>query len=136
MKKVVFVLALLIAFGCAPALVGARGQAGKPKLVVVIVVDQMRGDYPVRYASLLEHGLKRLTTQGAWYRNAAYPYLSTVTCAGHSTIGTGTLPWHHGMIANGWLDRETQRVVTCNADPSTAEVSYAAFSGPATVRSR
>lgn len=130
MKKVVLILALLIAFGCAPALVGARGQAGKPKLVVFLVVDQMRGDYPVRYASLLEHGLKRLTTQGAWYRNAAYPYLSTVTCAGHSTIGTGTLPWHHGMIANGWLDRETQKVVTCNADPSASEVSYAAFSGP------
>ena len=54
-----------------------RAQAARPKLVVFIVVDQLRGDYPVRYGGLLQHGLKRLTTEGAWFTNAAYPYLNT-----------------------------------------------------------
>lgn len=106
-----------------------RAQAGRPKLVVFLVVDQMRADYPVRYASLMEKGLKRLTTQGAWFKNAAYPYLTTLTCVGHATIGTGTLPWRHGMINNAWYDRETEKAVTCNADPNTTEVSYATSQG-------
>jgi hypothetical protein len=106
-----------------------RAQGARPKLVVFLVADQMRGDYPVRYAGLLEHGLKRLTTGGAWFRNAAYPYLNTVTCVGHSTIGTGTLPYKHGMIANAWYDRATDKAVTCNADPDSSEVSYATSQG-------
>src|SRR3978361_435576 len=77
-----------------------QAPAARPKLGVLLVDDQMRGDYPVRYASLLQHGLKRLTTEGAWYKNGAYPYLTTVTCVGHSTIGTGTFPYKHGMIAH------------------------------------
>ena len=48
----------------------------------------------------------------------------TITCVGHSTIGTGTLPYKHGMIGNGWYDRETEKAVTCNSDPDTTEVSY------------
>ena len=75
--------------------------AGPPKLVVVLVVDQMRADYLERYGPLLTKGLRRLSDQGAWFTNAAYPYLNTVTCVGHSTIGTGTFPYHHGMILNG-----------------------------------
>jgi predicted AlkP superfamily pyrophosphatase or phosphodiesterase len=102
--------------------------AARPKLVVFLVVDQMRADYPVRYANLLQHGLKRLTTQGAWYTNAAYPYYSTVTCVGHTSIGTGTLPYRHGMIANTWYDRATAKAVTCNSDPDSTDVSYATAS--------
>ena len=81
----------------------------KPKLVVFIVVDQMRADYLVRYGGLLQHGLKRLTTQGAWYTKAAYPYLMTITCVGHSTIGTGTLPYKHGMIGNAGTTARPRR---------------------------
>jgi predicted AlkP superfamily pyrophosphatase or phosphodiesterase len=108
----------------------AAGQASpRPKLIVVVAVDQMRGDYPVRYGGLLEHGLKQLLTDGAWYKNAAYPYLNTVTCAGHSTIGTGTFPYKHGMVLNAWHDRESGKSVACTSDPSVTEVSYANFSG-------
>ena len=106
-----------------------RAQAAKPKLVVFIVVDQLRADYPVKYAGLLQHGLKRLTTQGAWYTNAAYPFLMTITCTGHATIGTGTMPYKHGMISNTWYDRETGKVVTCTSDPETTEVSYGTSTG-------
>src|SRR5262245_13058166 len=101
MKRVVLAVVLLLT--CYSTGTPAAVQApARPKLVVFLVVDQMRADYLVRYAPLLQHGLKRLTTDGAWYKNAAYPYLTTVTCVGHSTISTGTLPYKHGMIANGW----------------------------------
>lgn len=102
---------------------------GKPKLVVFLVVDQMRADYLVRYGKLLEHGLKRLTSGGAWFRNAAYPYQGTSTCPGHVTIGTGTYPYRHGMIGNGWYERATESAVTCNADPDSLEISYATSAG-------
>jgi predicted AlkP superfamily pyrophosphatase or phosphodiesterase len=125
-----FVLAVVLLLSSYSTGAPAAVQAGRPKLVVFIVVDQMRADYPVRYGALLQHGLKRLTTQGAWYTNAAYPYLTTVTCVGHSTIGTGALPWHHGMIGNTWYDRASEKPVTCNADPGTTDVSYGSGTGP------
>jgi hypothetical protein len=128
MKRLVLAVALLVTF--LPAGAPVRAQAARPKLVVFIVVDQMRADYPVRYGSLLQHGLKRLTTDGAWYTNAAFPYLMTVTCVGHATIGTGTLPYKHGMIANTWYNRATGKIVTCNSDPESSDVSYAAATGP------
>lgn len=124
-----FVLAVILLATCQSTGAPVRAQAARPKLVVFLVVDQLRADYPVKYAGLLQHGLKRLTTQGAWYTNAAYPYLVTVTCAGHATIGTGTLPYKHGMISNTWYDRESKRAVTCTADPETTEVSYGAGTG-------
>ena len=85
---------------------------GGPKLVVILVVDQMRADYLTRYASLFSKGLTRLTTEGAWFQNAAYPYMSTLTCVGHTTIGTGTYPYHHGIVQNAWYDRATKKSVT------------------------
>ena len=106
----------------------SSGQA-RPKLVVVLVVDQMRADYLVRYAGLYEKGLKRLTTGGAWFQNAAYPYMSTLTCVGHTTIGTGTLPYRHGIIQNAWYDRESARGLTCTEDPQTVEISYGTLTG-------
>lgn len=129
MKQAVLAVAVLLMLPLSHPRAQAPAQQ-KPKLVVFMVVDQLRGDYPVRYAKLLEHGLKRLTTQGAWYRNGAFPYQGTVTCPGHATIGSGTLPYRHGMIANAWYDRETERAVTCNADPDSLEVSYATSQGP------
>jgi predicted AlkP superfamily pyrophosphatase or phosphodiesterase len=129
MKKLVLAVVLLLT--CQSAGAPVRAQAARPKLVVFIVVDQMRADYLVRYAGLLQHGLKRLTTEGAWYTKAAYPYLTTLTCVGHSTIGTGTLPYKHGMIANAWYDRATGKAVTCNADPDATDVRYAGATGVA-----
>jgi predicted AlkP superfamily pyrophosphatase or phosphodiesterase len=123
MRKVFLALFLLSMF--APA----QAQREKPRLVVVLVSDQMRGDYLERYGGLLEHGLKTLTTRGAWYRNAAYPYFMTVTCAGHATIGTGELPFHHGMIANAWYDRETGKALTCNEDSGVTEIAYGSLKG-------
>jgi predicted AlkP superfamily pyrophosphatase or phosphodiesterase len=118
---------LLLARTLAPA--SAAAQAARPKLVVVLVVDQMRADYLTRYGSLYEKGLKRLMTEGAWFQKAAYPYMSTLTCVGHTTIATGTLPYHHGIIQNAWYDRASGKSVTCTEDPDTTEVSYGKLAG-------
>jgi len=84
--------------------------------VVVIVVDQMRADYIERFkGQWTEGGFKRLLEQGAWFKEAAYPYAATETCVGHATISTGSVPATHGMVANAWWDRDSQKMVTCTA---------------------
>ena len=108
----------------APAAKKAEKPA-KPKLVVLLVVDQMRGDYVDKFRGQWTGGLKRLLTEGAWFRAAAYPYAATETCVGHSTISTGSFPASHGMVANAWWDREQQKMVTCTADPNAKNSAYA-----------
>jgi predicted AlkP superfamily pyrophosphatase or phosphodiesterase len=103
---------------------GSRSLA-RPKLVVLLVVDQMRGDYVDKFLGQWSGGLRRLVEEGAWFRDAAYPYAATETCAGHATISTGALPATHGMVANDWWDRETQKMVACTADPNAKNVGYA-----------
>lgn len=100
------------------------GRASRPKLVVLLVVDQLRVDYLTEYAGHFTSGLRRLTREGAWFKEGAYPYLNTVTCAGHSTIATGTFPYAHGMILNNWLDRATGALPYCTDDASAKDVSY------------
>jgi hypothetical protein len=95
-----------------------------PRLAVVLVVDQMRADYVDRFASDWTGGLKRLITDGAWFTNAAFPYLTTVTCPGHATIATGTFPRVHGVFQNAWYDRSSQRVEACTADASVTGFRY------------
>jgi predicted AlkP superfamily pyrophosphatase or phosphodiesterase len=97
----------------------------RPKLVVLLVVDQMRGDYVDKFRWQWTGGLKRLLTEGAWFRSAAYPYAATETCPGHSTISTGSFPASHGMVANAWWDREQQKMVTCTSDPNAKNMAYA-----------
>ncbi len=96
-----------------------------PKLVVMIVVDQMRGDYVDKLRGQWTGGLKRLVEEGAWFHDAAYPYAATETCVGHATISTGAFPASHGMIANAWWDRDQQKMVTCTSDPNAKNVAYA-----------
>lgn len=97
----------------------------RPKLVVLLVVDQMRADYVDKFRGQWSGGLKRLLTEGAWFRAAAYPYAATETCPGHSTISTGSFPANHGMVANAWWDREQQKMVTCTSDADAKNVAYA-----------
>jgi len=96
-----------------------------PKLIVMIVVDQMRADYVDKFRVQWTAGLKRLVEQGAWFREAAYPYAATETCVGHATISTGALPATTGIIANAWWDRDTQKMTTCTADPNAKNSGYA-----------
>lgn len=95
-----------------------------PKLAVLIVVDQMRADYVDRFRGDWNGGLKRLLTEGAWFSNVAYPYLSTVTCPGHATISTGAFPPDHGIFQNIWYDRDSRRTIACTDDSNTKAVGY------------
>ena len=99
----------------------------RPKLVVLLVVDQMRADYVDKFRGQWTGGLKRLVEQGAWFRDAAYPYAAMETCVGHATVSTGAFPATHGMVANAWWDRKEQKMVTCTSDPnpSVKNVGYA-----------
>jgi predicted AlkP superfamily pyrophosphatase or phosphodiesterase len=103
---------------------GAQRAPARPKLLVILVVDQLRTDYLTDYSAPWTGGLRRLLDEGAWFTAAAYPYLNTVTCAGHATIATGLLPARHGMVLNTWWDREISRQVSCAEDPDVAAVSY------------
>lgn len=95
-----------------------------PRLVVMLVVDQMRADYISLYGHQWTKGLRRLLDTGAVFPLAAYPYAYTVTCPGHATISTGTFPNTHGMIGNEWYDREAGKSVVCAEDTSQQSVPF------------
>ncbi len=94
----------------------AQSASPRPRLIVLVVVDQLRSDYLERYGARWNGGLKRLMQEGAWYTNGAYPYVSTVTCAGHATISTARFPRTHGIVMNSWYDRALRRTVDCTGD--------------------
>jgi len=80
----------------------------KPRLVLQITVDQLRGDLPTRYYDRLgDGGFRYLWEQGLVYTNAHHAHANTETIVGHTTLATGTHPALHGMVANVWVDRET-----------------------------
>jgi hypothetical protein len=82
-------------------------QAGpdQPKLVVLVVFDQMRAEYLTRWQELFtKEGFGRLQKDGAWFQNCHYPYAFTLTAAGHASLATGCTPSKHGIIANDWYD--------------------------------
>ncbi len=111
-----------------PMQAGQPAAPRRPALVVVVVIDQMRQEFVDRWASRWSAGLKRLLDEGAFYDQTFYPYLNTVTCAGHATIGTGAWPTTHGIILNQWFRRELDAVRPCTADPSSANAFYGAAS--------
>lgn len=95
----------------------------QPRLVVGIVVDQMRYDYLYRfYNKYSEGGFKRLLNQGFNCRNNHYQYAHTVTAAGHAAVYTGSIPAINGMIGNEWYDPFTQKGVYCVEDSSAKTV--------------
>ena len=80
----------------------------RPKLVLQITVDQLRGDLPIRYYDRLgEGGFRYLWENGVVYRNAHHAHANTETIVGHTTLATGAHPSGHGMVGNLWFDRET-----------------------------
>ena len=84
----------------------APAPAGPAKLAVLVVFDQMRGDYLTRWESLFgEGGFRRMIHDGAFYTDCHYPYAFTVTGAGHASLATGSSPRTHGIVGNEWYDR-------------------------------
>jgi len=86
----------------------SAGAADKPKLILQITVDQLRGDLPTRYYERLgDGGFRYLWESGVVFRDAHHAHANTETIVGHATLATGAHPSTHGMIGNLWFDRET-----------------------------
>jgi predicted AlkP superfamily pyrophosphatase or phosphodiesterase len=102
----------------------------KPKLVVGIVVDQMRYDYLVRfYDKYGENGFKRLLTGGFNYTNAVFDYVPTYTGCGHASIFTGSGPANHGIVSNDWYDRYSRKALYCVSDSTVKPLGTTSVSG-------
>lgn len=110
------VFALSLALGLA--------AADPPRLVVMLVIDQLRADYLTEFEDRWRGGFRTLLSEGAYFPRAEFPYWSTATCAGHATIATGTLPRTHGMILNVWWHREARRPWNCMDDEAAPHISY------------
>ncbi|MES2628883.1 MAG: alkaline phosphatase PafA [Bacteroidota bacterium] len=111
LKKLGFAVLILLHTGLT-----VKSQ-NRPKLVVGIVVDQMRYDYLYRFSQRYsEGGFKRMMREGFTCHNAHYNYIPTYTAPGHATIYTGTTPDVHGIIANDWYSRAEQKMVYCAED--------------------
>ena len=88
----------------------AADADSRPRLVVVIVVDQLRGDLPARTASSAPGGgFDQLLTRGVAYEQAFYEHATTATAPGHATLFTGAHPSQHGIVANEWYDRDAKQ---------------------------
>ena len=108
----------------------AFAQTKKPKLVVGIVVDQMRYDYLDRFWNKFEeNGFKKLVNQGFNCKNTHYNYMPTYTGPGHASIYTGTTPENHGIIANDWFNKTTGNYLYCTEDTSVNTVGSKSKSG-------
>ena len=84
-----------------------QSDSNNPKLVVGIVVDQMRYDYLTRFQNRFgEGGFKRMINEGFNCKNNHFNYVPTYTGPGHASIYTGTTPKYHGVISNNWYDKE------------------------------
>src|SRR5262245_32317546 len=94
----------------------------KPKLVLVLSIDQMRSDYLTRFAPLYTGGLKTLLERGAFFTQAKYRHSATETGPGHSVILTGRHPSHSGIVANDWYDSYLGKFVNVVDDPVQSPV--------------
>lgn len=100
----------------------ASPSSAKPKLVVQITVDQLRGDFPARFLHRMdEGGFRWLIENGAVYRNAHHAHANTETIVGHTTLATGAHPSVHGMVGNVWFDRQSG-ALTYNIEDSRYEI--------------
>jgi hypothetical protein len=105
-------------------LMQAAGQSvARPKLVVGIVVDQMRWDYLYRYSARYQTGgFRRLLEEGFSCEYSFINYLPSYTAVGHSTIFTGSVPAIHGITGNDWIDQASGKSIYCTADSSVQPV--------------
>lgn len=127
MRKIGIALLLLI-LGTTPLL--AQKETKKPKLVVGIVVDQMRQEYLYRFADRYsDGGFKRMMKEGFMMKNGHYNYIPTYTGPGHASVYTGTTPATHGIIGNDWYVRSLDKMIYCAEDSTVVNVAGSARNG-------
>ncbi|HEY1113417.1 MAG TPA: alkaline phosphatase PafA [Chitinophagaceae bacterium] len=122
LKVVVFTLLLHFSAFAQPS--------ASPKLVVGVVVDQMRWDFLYRYTDrYTADGFKRLLREGFSCENTYIPYLPTYTAPGHTCVYTGSVPSLHGILGNSWYSRAKKRNIYCTEDDSVRTVGSSSVAG-------
>jgi hypothetical protein len=118
----------LTAFICSLSLfIKAQSQAyippEKPKLVIGIVVEQLRYDQLEKIIGILpEDGIRKLINEGTYYKNASFSYLLSQAAPGYATISTGTDPSYHGLTSDNWYNLFNDQVIYCVQDPKSSPV--------------
>lgn len=126
MKNKLF--AVLTALICLSNTISA--QVERPKLVVGLMVDQMRWDYLYRFADRYGNdGFKRLLREGFSCENTLIPYIPTYTAIGHSTVYTGSVPSIHGIAGNDWIIQSTGQGMYCTQDDNVEGVGASGKEG-------
>lgn len=127
MRKLFFIL---FAFLYLPFSGNSQPQYSQPKLIVNIVIDQMRQDYLYRFWDLYgNEGFKKLVNDGYNFANNHYGYYPTYTAAGHASISTGTTPSVHGIVGNDWYENATGEKMYCTSDHSVQGVGTTTNAG-------
>ncbi|ARM35078.1 alkaline phosphatase family protein [Legionella longbeachae] len=108
-----YICAIFFILGC----ISTYAQTNQPKLIIQLVVDQLRGDLINQHQQQFGNdGFNYLLSHALDYHNTHHPHANTTTCAGHATVATGSFPALHGIINNEWYDRKTQQMVYCMED--------------------
>ncbi|MGM9452380.1 alkaline phosphatase family protein [Legionella bozemanae] len=114
MKKYTYFIFLFL------SCLNSYAQINQPKLVVQLVIDQLRGDLIQQHQQQFGNGgFNYLLSHAIDYHNTHHPHANTTTCAGHATVATGSFPALHGIINNEWYDRKSQQLVYCMEDLKT-----------------
>src|SRR5260370_19495783 len=119
--------AIVVALALSSICATASAYNAHPKLVVVIIIDQFRGDYLERYRDQFpDAGFRLLLDHGANFTDCNYDYANTRTAPGHATLFTGAYSNAHGIAANEWWDPKKKKMVTSVEDDATKIVGIAA----------
>jgi len=90
----------------------------KPKLVIGIIVEQLRYDQLEKLSAILpDDGIKKMINEGTYYKNASYSFLLSQAAPAFATISTGTDPSYHGMTSDSWYNLFNDQVIYCVQDP-------------------
>ena len=113
-------LSIALLLLCSVTLASASAYNARPKLVVVIVIDQFRADYLERYRDQFgDGGFRVFLDRGAYFTDCNYDYANTRTAPGHATLFTGSYTSGHGIVANEWWDPQKKKMVTSVEDDTT-----------------
>ncbi|MCO5230291.1 MAG: alkaline phosphatase family protein [Chitinophagales bacterium] len=124
-----FIVIIFLFFGGSWSVM-AQPNGAQPKLIVNIVVDQMKQDYLFRFWNLYgEEGFKKMVNEGYNFANCQYSYFPTYTAAGHACIGTGTTPSVNGIVGNDWYENNSGEKMYCVSDKSVQSVGTETASG-------
>ena len=128
--KIIFTVALFTSLIINVSGQGAYIPPEKPKLVIGIVVEQLRYDQLEKYRDRFsENGIRRLLNEGTYFKNASYNYMLTKSAPGHATIATGTEPSFHGITSDSWYMPLRNEMIYCTQDNTVNPVggSYEAW---------